>query len=161
MKRVAITLFILINTASFAASELSTNVASRSARKIGIGLLMPTDSITGAGTLNALYNITDFIQIFIGAGASYASGEIGWGFTFNGGVNLFVPDWSLSPMIGISDSSTTGKTVNTSNLINLRAGFDWQFRFGLDLGAGVNYTPALPINDLVAFSPYIRIGYFF
>lgn len=89
--------------------------------------------------------------------ARLSAGYLSSGSTgaITGALNLFVPPWSLSPTVGIR----ANYALSGANPLSLYAtgGLSLQTRFGLNIGAGVNYG----ISNASGLGYFAQVGWFF
>ena len=85
-------------------------------------------------------------------------------FTYGGGVNLFVPQWSISPTAGIhwahfhSNGDTYGLNGEENSHTYYSGGFDALMENGFNFGMGLNICPGM---NKAACGIYGQIGTFF
>lgn len=94
--------------------------------------------------LNVAYNLTDYLRATLGAGSN--DDRTFSLSTFGVGVKGVVPNWSLTPVVGLGVSTTTGGAPGSRNSIRgfnpagsrayATAGVEWQAGLGLNFGAG-------------------------
>jgi hypothetical protein len=170
---------ISIITQSFQPSLAKAESEAREEHKFGIyGSLLgdPYLSLTG---INLAYNLTSFMRLTAGYGQASVTGITLDALTtpttitvtsIGGGLKLFLPHSSFSPVAGFNYSSATvsisGTPDGTSSFYGLSAaasimyanfGIDWQTHYGLDIGLGYN----LPITAGLLGIPYFNLGWFF
>jgi hypothetical protein len=142
---------------------------TRSKNPFGIDLCYGTAQPFGAlfgGRLN--YNISDLIRV--GAGYGYAPLVLANISSIGGGIELFYPDWSVSPFVGVDYHVISGG-VSTSlaalfpaastdySVLSFPFGVDWQTESGFHLAilfAAVSGTNGLGISTFSA-----QAGYYF
>ncbi len=151
--------------------ETAEAQSNRSKKKLGvhIGLLGdPFPTLIGG---NVNYNVTDWARATVGYGsvtATVGTGEL-TASTFGFGGRFMVPDWNLTPVVGIS-WATVSVTASAPGLVgdvggfsgsgsHLYAtfGFDWQTGAGFNVGAGYN----LSLQSGVGGLPYVNLGWYF
>lgn len=128
-----------------------------------VGLDDPNPSLL---SLNAAYNITDFLRASVGYGSLSTTVIVESSVkTFGFGLKALYPGWELSPAIGLnfatvsytgSALSVGGFTQSGSHLYT-SIGADWQIDSGLNLGLGYNIS----FKSGVGGSFYANLGWFF
>jgi len=149
---------------------------SRSKHRFGIYVSMLGDPFPSLYGINLGLNLASFARIHAGYGqVSTSIPDLTTGLnatlsatSMGGGLNLFIPNWSFSPTVGVGYTSvavsktgnigslTVGGISSSANLLGANFGFDWQTHYGLDLGFGYSYIPSLSTG-----LPYISLGWFF
>ncbi len=141
--------------------------SNRMKRKAGAfaAVNQPNPGILG---LNVAYHFADVLR----ADAGYASMSSSLGTsesstsTLGFGINAYVPDWSLSPTVGLHFATVSYSGNNaievggfTSNGSHLYAslGVDWQAESGFHAGLGYN----LSFKSGIGGSGYVALGWFF
>lgn len=84
--------------------------------------------------------------------------------TLGGGIRIFLPGAPLVPSAGIhyAAGSVTGTVLGLSGdfrHVYYSLGLDWQSRIGLNIGAGLNYSPSLP--EAARYLAFVNVGWFF
>jgi len=170
MRRSLLAVVVLIVASGMLAQNASAQ-SNRMTHQIGVHLGLLGDPFPTLLGFNANYNITDWVRATAGYGsitASVTGGELK-ATTFGAGARFFVPDWSFSPVAGIS-WATVSVTVSGTGVIGdvggfsgsgshmyATFGFDWQTGMGFSLGAGYN----LSLKSGVGGLPYINLGWYF
>ena len=85
-------------------------------------------------------------------------------FSWSLGATFLVPEWSLSPAVGIhygGFEATNGALdlPDSDNHVFYKIGVDWQSPIGFQIGAGWSIAPELP--QALKNKAYINFGYFF
>ncbi len=120
---------------------------------------------------NVDYNAVDWLRATAGYGsvkASVTGGDL-TATTLGVGVRAMVPDWNVTPVVGLSyatvsisasgpfvSGSVGGLSASTS-LLYAAIGIDYQAGIGFDVGAGYNVALKSGVGGL----PYVNLGWFF
>lgn len=145
--------------------------SNRMQHKFGIHLGLLGDPFPTLLGINADYNLTDWSRVTAGYGsvsADVTGGKL-TATTFGAGVRAMVPNWNVTPVVGLSFASVsvsaTGTTVTgdvggfSASASHLYAtfGLDYQAGIGFNVGLGYNVSLKSGVGGL----PYINLGWFF
>ena len=173
MKR-GIRIVVLLVSATFLVSSLSQEMCAQSARtehKFGLHLGLLGDPFPTLLGINGDYNITDWGRLTAGYGSvsvDVAGGTIS-ATTFGGGIRAMVPNWNITPVLGLSVASVSvsyssplitgdvkGFAASTTHLY-VTFGLDYQAGIGFNVGLGFNYSLKSGVGGL----PYVNLGWYF
>lgn len=115
------------------ASIASASGSARTAKKFGVSGEYITNT-PGAAMLNLNYNAVDFLRVHGGYG-QFLSIPVN---VIEVGAKAFVPDWDISPTVGLSYLSIKfGSITVTAPVANF--GADYTTKFGLNIGGRYGY----------------------
>jgi len=150
-------------------SVTSDEMSHRMSSRLGVYTGVFNDPAPSILSLNAAYNLTDYMRLTAGVGRLSVSVLDAQASvtTLGVGAKAMVPGWSLTPTLGVHGatviySGTSGMVsvggVNGSTThLYVSAGFDWQAKNGFNLGMGVNQS----LNSQIGTSTYLSLGWFF
>jgi len=154
----AVVVFCLITGNAIAASSSGS---SRTANRLGAYVSILGDPFVSMFGANIGVNLTDFLRVNGGAGAT-VTGIIN-GNTYGGSAKLFIPGWNLSPFIGYGYSvvkvdflGLVSKTF--TGVTYVQGGLDWTADIGFNFGIGVNKSINL---GKVGAVPFLHFGWYF
>lgn len=173
MRRSILVVAVLV----FASGMFVQNALSQSNRmkhQIGVHVGLLGDPYPTLVGFNANYNAMDWLRATAGFGqisadVSDVSGTATFkATTFGFGARFFVPDWSFSPVGGISWATVSVTVTGTAlgdvagfsgsgSHLYATIGFDWQTGMGFSLGGGYNMS----FKSAVPGVPYINLGWYF
>lgn len=145
--------------------------SNRSKQKLGLNLGLLGDPFPTLVGFNVNYNVTDFVRATAGYGsvsATVTGGKL-TASTFGAGARFMMPDWNLTPVVGISWATVSvtaegtgvigdvGGFSGSASHMYMTFGFDWQTGSGFNLGAGYNYSLKSGVGGL----PYVNLGWYF
>lgn len=161
---VGILMFLLIVPAA-------NGQSNRSKKKLGVHVGLLGDPFPTLVGFNANYNVMDWARATVGYGsvsADVTGGKL-TATTFGLGARFMVPNWSFSPVVGLS-WATVSVTAEGTGVIGDVGGFsgsashlyatfgvDWQSGIGFNFGAGYNYSLKSGVGGL----PYVNLGWYF
>ncbi len=144
--------------------------SNRMTDRLGFHVGLVGDPFPTLVGFNVNYNIADFLRASAGYGSltvTAGTGEL-TASTFGFGVRGMVPDWNLTPVVGLSWATVSvtvsggaigdvGGFTGSGSHLYATFGFDWQTGAGFNLGAGYN----LSLKSGVGGLPYVNLGYYF
>jgi hypothetical protein len=145
--------------------------SNRMNHKFGLHLGLLGDPFPTLLGLNLDYNLIDWARVTAGYGsvsADVTGGKL-TATTFGAGVRAMVPNWNVTPVVGLSFASVsvsaTGTAVSgdvggfSASASHLYAtfGLDYQAGIGFNVGLGYNVSLKSGVGGL----PYINLGWFF
>lgn len=157
----------------------------RMEKQFGLTLGLISDPFVSLVSINANYNLTDYLRLTGGVGYLYGESytstsatRFDSGASFGFGMKALVPHWEFSPVLGLNvsdgflDLGPNGSFFSVSNpdgngVFNLfiiygNFGFDYQAKDGFDLGFGFNVPiVSAPSFSTVLIIPGLNIGKFF
>lgn len=152
-------------------SPHSNAQSNRMEHKFGFHLGLLGDPFPTLLGLNLDYNVVDWARVTAGYGsvsADVTGGKL-TATTFGAGVRAMVPNWNVTPVVGLSFASVSvsasgtavtgdvgGFSASASHLY-ATFGIDYQAGIGFNVGAGYN----LSLKSGVGGLPYINLGWFF
>ncbi|MCC6278344.1 MAG: hypothetical protein IT289_10570 [Oligoflexia bacterium] len=150
----------------------ASEISNRQKNKIGAYLSLLGDPAPTLAGLNAAYNVTDYLRLHAGYGEVKVTTSVSMNgntlgsseasmTTLGLGALTTVPNWSLTPVAGVSYSRvfTSGDgefNVNQNNVYGT-VGLDWQSEGGFNVGLGYN----MAFTAKGFSNGYINLGYFF
>jgi hypothetical protein len=166
---------ILLSSSLFSTPVFARDGDSRLLHRFGAYIGAFDDPFPTFLGFNFAYNTSSWSRITCGVGFVTQTDTVGsasatiTGLNFGGGIKFFVPNWSLSPTIGMnyaqvnvsyrgdpSKLSVDGFTQSGSHgYVSL--GLELQTSGGFMIGAGVNVS----LLSIVENIPYANIGMFF
>lgn len=153
------------------------SASARLARKIGFYVGVVNEPAPSLLSVNAGYNVTDYLRLSAGLGrissslsttdslGNSASIE-GSATTLGAGARFMVPGWSLTPTVGLHAAHvfysgtpmiTLGGFDQNGGHVYVSGGLDYQSKGGFNLGLGINKSFKSEIGN----SAYLNMGWFF
>ena len=155
-------------------SRTKVDVSNRETKKFGLYVGVFNDPAPSLFSINAGYNLTDYMRLSAGIGRLSSSLSFGGQTpieasvtTVGAGAKFMVPGWSLTPTAGIGYSHVfysgtpgmleVGGFSGNGGHVYVSGGLDWQAESGFNVGLGVNQS----LRADVGSSAYINLGWFF
>lgn len=151
--------------------ETAQAQSNRSEKKLGVHVGLIGDPFPTLIGGNVNYNVMDWARASVGYGSFSVSATGGdlTASTFGLGARFMVPDWNLTPVVGISWATVSvsasvagvsgdiGGFSGSASHMYATFGFDWQTGGGFNVGAGYN----LSLKSGVGGLPYVNLGWYF
>lgn len=159
------------------AMETSTTSidSNRSGKKIGLYTGVLNEPSPSLLSLNAAYNVTDYMRATVGIGKISVSGLSFDGSpapeasatTIGAGAKFMIPGWSLTPTAGVHAATliysgtegmlSIGGFEKSGSHVYVSAGIDYQGANGFNFGVGINQS----LRSGIGSSTYLNLGWFF
>ena len=172
LKRMAV---VVLAVAVIGVFHDARSQSSRMKNQLGVHIGLLGDPYPTLIGFNVNYNVMDFLRASAGYGSVSAdvtsngtSGKLSL-TTIGVGVRAMVPDWNLTPVVGLG-WSTVSLSASVDGLTGDVAGFkestshlyaafglDWQTGGGFNIGAGYNMSFKSEIPGV----PYLNLGWYF